>query len=78
MTKLTNLNMKPNTRETLGEWKKICNLAELIERLTMARDIANQDASTIDVDVDFVQLEAECLTDGSIVYNVYMTTPTLN
>lgn len=63
--------MKPYTTEVRFNCPKIANLDELIDALITAKDIANQSGEEIDVDVDFVSLEAECLSDGSIVYNVY-------
>lgn len=70
------LGLKPNTTRRLSR-KAYRNLGELLAVLDGFVSITNQHPSVIDVDADyeaehvgFATLEAECLTDGSIVYNV--------
>lgn len=74
--------MKPGTFEVL--WKKpYTQLESLIDALESASKDVNQHPSMLSVDIcadgdrcsekaATVVLEAEALTDGSIVYNVYI------
>lgn len=75
-------HMKPGTFEIL--WKKpYTHLESMIDILESAAADVNQHPSMLCVDTctdgdrcdekhALIVLEAECLTDGSIVYNVYI------
>lgn len=73
------LNMKPyETRRMFSE--RFATAADLILSIEKAVMVSGQDAECINVEfghndrvVSQLALEAECLSDGSVVYNLILT-----
>ena len=64
------LGMKPNTaRKMFGD--RFNTLEDLEIAIAKIKLVSNQNTSTIYVYGE-IELEAECLTDGSIVYNAFL------
>jgi hypothetical protein len=71
---IDNLGMKPNEKRLLFS-DAFHNLEELKAAIAKAETASNQLGEYIDVGVGRFELEAECLTDGSVVYNAYLNSP---
>jgi len=68
------MKMKPNERQLLFS-EPFHNLEELKTAIDKAETASGQFLELIDVGVGRFELEAECLTDGSVVYNAYLNSP---
>ena len=64
------LGMKPNTARRMFA-DKFNTLEELELAIAKVKLICNQDASLVNIFGE-LELEAECLSDGSVVYNAFL------
>ena len=65
------LNMKPNTARRMFA-DRFNNVEDLKLAIAKIELVSNQTPDVIDVFGE-IELEAECLSDGSVIYNAFLT-----